>query len=185
MRRRVAVMVLAAVLIGLTSYMALADETIKILVNGKEVRGDTPAQVINGRTMVPIRLVSEALGAKVEWKENDRSVEITAEPVSQFKLLTVNGEKTTWPYWYENGVLYLEYRNTLELLRMFYNHPFYSIVFYKDQDRLAINNKVMQVMTTTRGDFKLISLNYLRDRERVVNFTFDPDTGALNIEPIK
>jgi 3-phosphoshikimate 1-carboxyvinyltransferase len=48
---------------------ALALEPIRIIVNGQEVVGDTPAQIINGRTMVPIRLVAEALDADVRWDQ--------------------------------------------------------------------------------------------------------------------
>jgi uncharacterized lipoprotein YddW (UPF0748 family) len=36
-------------------------------VNGSTVRMDVPATVINGRTLVPIRFISEALGARVNW----------------------------------------------------------------------------------------------------------------------
>jgi hypothetical protein len=37
------------------------------MVNGDRVRLDVPAQVIGGSTMVPLRFVSEALGADVRW----------------------------------------------------------------------------------------------------------------------
>lgn len=37
-------------------------------VDGKSVTIDAAAQLVNGRTMVPLRFVSEALGAKVEWQ---------------------------------------------------------------------------------------------------------------------
>ncbi|AEF95032.1 copper amine oxidase-like domain-containing protein [Desulfotomaculum nigrificans CO-1-SRB] len=37
-------------------------------VDGKSVTIDAAAQLVNERTMVPLRFVSEALGAKVEWQ---------------------------------------------------------------------------------------------------------------------
>ena len=37
------------------------------LKNGKPVSLDVPPRIIRGRTMVPIRFVSEALGAQVHW----------------------------------------------------------------------------------------------------------------------
>jgi hypothetical protein len=37
---------------------------------------DVPAQIINERTFVPLRFVSEFFGAQVFWDESDRSVEI-------------------------------------------------------------------------------------------------------------
>ncbi len=37
---------------------------------------DVPAQIVNGRTMVPLRYVSEALGAYVKWFPKERKIEI-------------------------------------------------------------------------------------------------------------
>jgi hypothetical protein len=42
-------------------------QIIHIKVEDEDVIGDVPAILLNGRTMVPIRVVSEALGANVEW----------------------------------------------------------------------------------------------------------------------
>lgn len=36
-------------------------------VNGSYLELDTEAQIINGKTMVPLRFVSESMGATVEW----------------------------------------------------------------------------------------------------------------------
>jgi hypothetical protein len=46
------------------------------LVNGQSVALDVPAQVVNGRTLVPVRLVSQALGASVQWLPKERAVYI-------------------------------------------------------------------------------------------------------------
>lgn len=46
-------------------------------VNGRIVRTHVPVRVLNGRTMVPIRFVSEALGGTVDWNGRTRSVEIS------------------------------------------------------------------------------------------------------------
>jgi hypothetical protein len=40
--------------------------------NGGKVTLDVPAQIVKGRTMVPLRLISEALGAEVDWKHENR-----------------------------------------------------------------------------------------------------------------
>lgn len=47
-------------------------------VNGTRVQLDTPAEIIQGVTMVPIRFVTEALGAEVKWGEG--GIEVTMEP---------------------------------------------------------------------------------------------------------
>jgi hypothetical protein len=43
-------------------------------INGQPTSLDLPAQIIEGSTMVPLRFVSEALGANVDWNEQDQTV---------------------------------------------------------------------------------------------------------------
>ncbi len=38
-----------------------------ITVDGERKKIDVPAQLINGRTMIPVRAVAEAFNCKVEW----------------------------------------------------------------------------------------------------------------------
>lgn len=58
-------------------------DTVKLTVgknvaykNGSGVELDVPAKVVKGRTLVPVRFVSEALGAEVEWDTQNRMVRI-------------------------------------------------------------------------------------------------------------
>jgi hypothetical protein len=45
-------------------------------VDNRPVTLDVPAMIINGATMVPIRFLSESLGAEVRWREAERLVMI-------------------------------------------------------------------------------------------------------------
>jgi len=54
--------------------VAFAANPIKLIVNGQEIKPDVPPQIINGRTMVPVRWVAEALGADVWWEKKTQSV---------------------------------------------------------------------------------------------------------------
>jgi membrane-associated protease RseP (regulator of RpoE activity) len=47
------------------SFDVLGNSHIKIFVNGEEVVGDV--LLINDRTFLPVRAISEALGADVQW----------------------------------------------------------------------------------------------------------------------
>jgi hypothetical protein len=49
-------------------------------INGKLVRLNAAPRLINGKVMVPIRFVSEALGAKVKWNVAAQSVVIFLDP---------------------------------------------------------------------------------------------------------
>jgi hypothetical protein len=51
-------------------------------VDGQTLGMDVPAMIINGSTMVPIRFVSEALGAQVNWNDPSRTVMINTDVVS-------------------------------------------------------------------------------------------------------
>lgn len=46
--------------------------------NGQEVPLDVPAKIIDGRTMVPIRFVSESLGAIVNWNAEKNTIYIAS-----------------------------------------------------------------------------------------------------------
>lgn len=48
----------------------LGFQQVGIVVNGKELTSDVPPIIISDRTMVPIRVVSEALGASVDFQNN-------------------------------------------------------------------------------------------------------------------
>lgn len=47
-------------------------------INSRAVALDVPAQMIKGRTMVPVRFVSEALGQEVGWNSKTKRVSITS-----------------------------------------------------------------------------------------------------------
>ncbi len=61
---------------GSTTVTVTENSNIAI-VNGKEMPLDVGAQIIDGRFVVPVRFVSEALGLKVSWYEKSRLVHIT------------------------------------------------------------------------------------------------------------
>lgn len=46
-------------------------------VDGNRTELDAPAVIVANRTMVPLRFISESLGADVQWIENTRTVAIT------------------------------------------------------------------------------------------------------------
>ncbi|MHB8122579.1 MAG: copper amine oxidase N-terminal domain-containing protein [Desulfuromonadaceae bacterium] len=58
---------LIAGLILATTTFAIGNPLIHLVVNGIEVSPDVSPVVIDGRTMVPIRTVAEALGAEVQY----------------------------------------------------------------------------------------------------------------------
>lgn len=52
---------------------------VKIIIDGEEVKSDVPAMIIDGRTMVPLRFVSESFGAEISWNSKTNTATITSK----------------------------------------------------------------------------------------------------------
>ncbi|MFT9486620.1 MAG: copper amine oxidase N-terminal domain-containing protein [Tepidibacillus sp.] len=62
---------------------------ITLVINGEVIKPDVPPQIINYRTLVPVRFVSENLGMKVEWDSVNRKVNIT-DTNGKLMVLTID-----------------------------------------------------------------------------------------------
>lgn len=73
--------------IGLSAFLAFeayADKPITVIVDGKKINfPDAQPQFVDGRIMIPIRFVSEALGARVDRDAKTNTVYITSAPPAQ------------------------------------------------------------------------------------------------------
>lgn len=56
------------------STVAFASNEIKVAIDGEYVEFDVKPQLINDRTMVPLRAIFEALGAEVDWDNDTQTV---------------------------------------------------------------------------------------------------------------
>lgn len=62
---------------GTTIELTINDTNAK--KNGVAVELDVPAKIVNGRTLVPVRFVSDCFGVGVEWNEENKQVVLTAD----------------------------------------------------------------------------------------------------------
>jgi Copper amine oxidase N-terminal domain. len=62
----------------INTVLQLAVGSQSAYVNGAEVTMDVPAQVINGRTLVPVRFIGESLSKTVEWHGFDDNLNVIA-----------------------------------------------------------------------------------------------------------
>ncbi len=69
----------------------------QIFVDMEEVKSDTPPQVINDRTMVPVRAISEMLGYDVKWIEEKEQVEVYEKDLAT-PVITMNIDNTKATY---------------------------------------------------------------------------------------
>ena len=75
-----AVLALALLIAG---TLVFAGYHITITIDGKEVESEVPPQLVQDRTLVPIRVITEHFGADVGWVQETRTVEITS-PYGKF-----------------------------------------------------------------------------------------------------
>lgn len=81
-------MILAAVMIlSSVSAVVFADDEIKVLVDGNQLEFDVAPVIEDGRTLVPMRAIFEALGADVDWNESSKT--ITAKTDSKTLMITI------------------------------------------------------------------------------------------------
>lgn len=55
------------------------DDSIKVVLNGRLLSFDVPPLIENGRTLVPLRVIFEALGATVQWDGATQTVTATKD----------------------------------------------------------------------------------------------------------
>lgn len=83
--------ILSIMLLMSTIISVYANDDIKVTLDGKQLTFDVAPQIINNRTMVPLRAIFEALGATVEWDNDTQTV--TAKKSEITIKLTINDPK--------------------------------------------------------------------------------------------
>jgi len=94
MKKRIIAIVLALVVAAaiLPVGSALAAD-ITLIIDGVRQNPTVPPRVVNGTTLVPLRLISETLGAQVEWNGTARTATITTAAYTV--VFTVNSSTYT------------------------------------------------------------------------------------------
>jgi hypothetical protein len=114
MKKQLVVIIVALVAVFSFALGSYASAPVRIFVNGNELTPDVPAQIIDGRTMVPIRFVAEALGVEVNWDANTNSVLIgaNAPAVPSTQRFTGSGKDFTTKFSLNEGLTYITYKYT-------------------------------------------------------------------------
>lgn len=82
---------------GGETVISLTDGEAAFTVNDETITPDVPQQIINGRFMLPLRSISEAIGARVGWNEETKTA--TINPNNNF--ITINPVDENDPKIYE------------------------------------------------------------------------------------
>lgn len=99
MQRRKIISLLVVGIMVLMSFTVLADQhmaTVALWINGSEVEADSPPIIINDRSMVPLRVITENMGGIVEWNAAARRAEVTT-PAKVFGEKWMAEDMLMWP----------------------------------------------------------------------------------------
>jgi len=111
------------------------ENDVKVIINGNELKFDVPVLIEKGTTLVPLRKISEELGAEVTWEEDTNTIKI----IRDGKIIVLKiGSKTAMV---DDKILEMEVEpriigdRTLVPLR-FISEAVEAKVEWSDEDRL-------------------------------------------------
>lgn len=73
MKKILSVILIAIMLLSAMTFSVSASGEISVYLDAAKIEFDVKPQIINGRTMVPIRAIFESMGADVLWDKDTRS----------------------------------------------------------------------------------------------------------------
>ncbi len=74
MKKIVTLTMAALLLLGIFTFNVSAQENVSVYIDGTKIEFDVQPQIINGRTMVPMRKIFEELGAVVGWFGDNQEI---------------------------------------------------------------------------------------------------------------
>ncbi|ABO49158.1 cell wall hydrolase/autolysin [Desulforamulus reducens MI-1] len=155
----------------LTVTPALA-KTPELIINNQPVKSDVSPQIIDGRVLVPLRVISESLGALVDWEKDSQTVKIqdqhkTLRLQLQNKITYVNDQ----PLELDVPPLMLDNR-TMVPLRFISEQLGARVSWIGTEKKVIIerseNNSVKDGPTSVPADRKLTNVSYEETEEKSV-----------------
>lgn len=120
--------------------------------NGEDVTLDVPAKLINDTTLVPVRFISEALGAKVDWDNDAQAVIITTPGAEGKAIFTLNFDNLTS---FQN--------NTDFVTGAAYDAK--NVSLSKDVDHTTGSGQSLKLANRTKADHRVKFKNAFKDAE--------------------
>ncbi len=74
MKKILSALMAMVISLSMMSVPAMAEDVITVTLDGEKIEFDVPPQIINERTMVPVRAIFEAIGASVDWIQETQTV---------------------------------------------------------------------------------------------------------------
>lgn len=165
---------LSLVLVLLLLSSAALAEPIRVLINNTPLLLPTEPIISQERTLVPLRAIFEALGARVEWDESTRTVTgILNSKVIKLqinnKTATINGVETELdvPATIVNGSTLVPVRFIAESLgsKVAWDNPTRSVLI---ESEIFIKKDTYKVVRVIDGDTFIVDYNGVEERVRLI-----------------
>lgn len=100
MKKLISLALAVLLLVGMIITPVLAAKEVSVYLLGEKLSFDVPPQIINGRTLVPMRKIFESLGYYVDWDKDTRTAiavreDMTIRITENSYTMYVNGEAKT------------------------------------------------------------------------------------------
>ncbi len=79
MKKIASLTMVVVLLLGMFTFNVSAQSNVCVYLNGEKIAFDVQPQIINGRTLVPMRKIFEELGATVDWDDSTQTAIGTKE----------------------------------------------------------------------------------------------------------
>lgn len=172
MKKVIRLLALVLVIILLTTS-AFA-EPIKVMINNTQLPLPTDPIILQDRTLVPLRAIFEALGAKVEWDETTKTVtgiqdnKVIILQINN-KIATINGIETALdvPATIVNGSTLIPVRFIAESLgaKVAWDNPTRSVLI---ESEILLKKDTYKVVRVIDGDTIIVDYNGNEERIRLI-----------------
>lgn len=154
--------------------LAMANDNISLVVNDKKVNFDSVPYIINGRTMVPVRAIYEALGVEVEWDNSTGTLtgkkdETIVKMSLDSRIMKVNDVNTAMDcaVMLINGRTYAPARYVAESFG-------YSVVWSEEENTVYVGEDVSQYAKEEETDE-----NKEPEKENFKNILYSSRPGTI------
>lgn len=93
MKKLISAIITMILLTSTFTYTVCTAKAITVTLDGNAISFDVQPQIVNGRTLVPLRKIFEEIGALVKWDSDTQTV--TARKSSKTVTLTINSNEMT------------------------------------------------------------------------------------------
>lgn len=79
LKRFVSMLLVVLIFLGMSALSAVGSDEVGLYINGEKIVCDVAPEIINGRTLVPLRVIFDKFGAEVFWNDSLRQVVVSTD----------------------------------------------------------------------------------------------------------